>query len=341
MAGEPVEALDALRLACRRFPDEESLSAALADALARSGERDAALAEARRWPGSDWAAALALKLLLREGRLAEAEAFKEKVAVADPGNPHLFELRATRLRQRPEAMLRLCDAVLAHEAGAAHAVYHKAIALAQLGRAAEAAELMGTERFLSIAGLAPPGGDPDSFHAELRAEILANPTLRPDPAGHATRHGLRSGSFPMPGDASGTTLVGAIRQAIESYCGTLSGHHPFVAAMPEQATLTTWAVILAGPGHQELHVHPARWLTGVYYVSAPEGPSRLGAIRIGGLPAWARVEPPWPIREVEPEPGTLLLFPSHVPHETLPTGSRTERISVAFDVAPAAAAIRR
>jgi hypothetical protein len=39
--------------------------------------------------------------------------------------------------------------------------------------------------------------------------------------------------------------------------------------------------------------------------------------------------------EVEPVPGTLLLFPSFVPHETVPPGEGAERISVAFDVAAA------
>jgi hypothetical protein len=87
-----------------------------------------------------------------------------------------------------------------------------------------------------------------------------------------------------------------------------------------------------------LHHHPGCWLTGVYYVSArrddpvAEAP-RPGMIRIGALPAWAGVEPPWPVLEVEPVPGTLLLFPSFVPHETVPPGDGAERISVAFDVA--------
>ena len=109
---------------------------------------------------------------------------------------------------------------------------------------------------------------------------------------------------------------------------------------PARATLTPWALLFRGAGHQQPHHHPGCWMTGVYYVSArcdvprPDSPGP-GVIRIGRLPAWAGVEPPWPVLDIEPTPGTLLLFPSYVPHETLPPGDEAERISVAFDVAAA------
>jgi hypothetical protein len=110
-----------------------------------------------------------------------------------------------------------------------------------------------------------------------------------------------------------------------------------VQARPLRAAMTQWALIFRGAGHQLPHHHPGCWLTGVYYVSArydrpqPGEPLR-GMIRIGCIPEWAGAEPPWDVREVEPVPGTLLLFPSFVPHETVPPGDGGERISVAFDV---------
>ena len=93
-----------------------------------------------------------------------------------------------------------------------------------------------------------------------------------------------------------------------------------------------------GDGHQCLHHHPGRWLTGVYYVGLPDTPpgdadALPGGIVLGGLPDWAGVKPPWPLRRISPKPGLLLLFPSFLPHETLPTGREGERISVAFDIA--------
>jgi hypothetical protein len=338
-AGELDEAESALRRALARLPDHESLHEELAYVLARRGEIEAALACARG-RGAPWATPFAFKLLVRQGRRAETESLEAAVAAARPADPDLLESRAGRCRDDPEKLLSLSEDVLGHDPGAAHALYYKAVALAQLGRGEDAAALMGLDRFLRIAPLpAPPGfGGEEDFRESVRAEILANPGLHRDPAGHATRFGLRTRTFPAAGDRAAAALVGAIRGAIGAYAGALSGDHPFVRARPPRATLTQWALVFSGPGHQLPHHHPGCWLTGVYYVSAHShrpGAPYPGKIRIGGLPGWAGTAPPWPLLEIEPEPGTLLLFPSHVPHETVPPGEGAERISVAFDVAAA------
>jgi uncharacterized protein (TIGR02466 family) len=167
---------------------------------------------------------------------------------------------------------------------------------------------------------------------------LGNPTLHADPVGYASRGGLRTRTFPLESDHAAPALLGAIRTAVSAYSDGLSGEHPFVKGRPERATFTPWALVFPAGGHQRLHHHPGRWLTGVYYVSAagragaPDA-SAAGAIRIGGLPDWAGVEPPWPVLTMSPKPGMLLLFPSSVPHETVPNGAAGDRISVAFDVA--------
>lgn len=325
-----------LKDACRRFPVDEALHAELAQALGRSGQIDAALAHARARPGPAWRPVFAFKLLTRHGRGAEAAVFEPAVAAADPADPDLLEARARRVRNDPQALLRLCDEVLRHDPAAAHGLYHKAVALAQLGRKEEAANLMALDLFLHKQALPPPpglGGEA-AFGAALRGEVLANRTLHPDPAGHASSGGLRTRLFPAPGDRAAPALAASIRAAVSAYAESLTGDHPFVRARPKRATFTPWALLFRAGGRQVLHHHPGRWLTGVYYIGGGEtAPS--GALRVGVLPAWAGVEPPWPVIEVAPIPGTLLLFPSFVPHETVPPGEGAERISVAFDVAEA------
>ena len=335
-AGELEAALRGLEEAHALFPDAEALNAERIAALARVGEVEAALAEARRWSHRSWAAKIALKLLSRHGRQSEAIEFEAAVAEADPADPDLFDCRAARRGHDPEVLLRLCDAVLVHDPGAAHALYQRIVALVRLGRDAEAADLLGLDRFLWAGTVpAPPPfeGDEPGFLAALAEEILANPTLHRDPAGHATSNGLRTGIYPAATDRAAPALVTAIKAAIGAYAERLGGDHPFVRAQPARARFTPWALVFAGTGRQRLHAHPGCWLTGVYYVAAPDGSPRPGAIRIGGLPASAGVDPPWPPVEIEPEPGRLLLFPSFVPHETVPSGSGEVRISVAFDVA--------
>jgi tetratricopeptide (TPR) repeat protein len=326
-AGRPAEAAAALKAAAADFPDEEKLGSALAFASARIGEVETALALAASWRDRPWAPRLAFHLLAERGRFDEAAAWEEEVGRLAPADPDLLECRARRARDDPAALFALSEAALAADPGASHALYYRAVALALLGRPEEAAAIMDVGRFLARSRL----GDP-SLRARVREEIITNPTLRPDPAGHTTRHGLRTLAFPAPGDSAAPALLGLIRGAVGDYAAALSGDHPFVRARPERAALTAWAILLRGRGHQLLHHHPRPWLTGAYYVDAPGGRPRPGAIRIGRLPGWAPIAPPWPVIDIAPEPGTLLLFPSFLPHETLPTESDADRISVAFDV---------
>jgi tetratricopeptide (TPR) repeat protein len=340
-AGEIEEAASLLDRACRRFPEAEELHEERAHALARLGQVEAAL-DCARGREAPWAPVFAFNLLARQGRRSEAVELEPAVAAVSPADPNLLESRAKRARGDPGALLRLSDEVLSHDPGSAQAIHYKAVALAQLGRGGEAAELMALDRFVHIEPLpAPPGfGDDEAFREQVRVEILANPSLHPDPVGHATRSGLRTRHFPAAGDRAATALTDSIRKAVTAYAAALSGNHPFVRARPERASFTPWALLFRGPGHQAAHHHPGCWLTGVYYVSArrdvPRPDAALpGPIRIGILPDQAAGPPPWPVLEVEPVPGTLLLFPAFVPHETVPPGEGAERISIAFDVTAA------
>lgn len=324
-----------LEKACGLFPEHEPLHDARARALAEAGRLDAALSGLRGRARSPRAALTALQLLRRHGRLEEAAAFEAAVAAVLPADADLLECRAARLHDDPAGLLKASEEVLAHEPAAAHGLYYKAVALAQLGRGREAAALMALDRFVDRRPLPTPAGfdSSEAFRAAVAAEIRANPTLHADPVGYATRKGLRTGTFPAEGDRASVALVAALRREVQLYAEGLAGDHPFVAARPVQARFTPWALLLRGEGHQRLHYHPGRWLTGVCYLDAPRGGAGCGALRIGVLPEWAGVEPPWEVMEVEPVPGRLVLFPSYVPHATQPTGSDSERISVAFDVA--------
>lgn len=257
------------------------------------------------------------------------------MAAAFPADADLLECRAARLHDDPAGLLRICDEVLRHDPAASHGIYYKAVALAQLGRGCEAASLMALDRFVVRARPPTPDGfeSGGAFRAAIAGEIRDNPTLHPDPAGHATHKGLRTGVFPARRDRASAVLIRVLRHEVEAYSESLTGDHPFVAARPPQARLTPWALLFREEGHQRLHYHPGRWLTGVFYVEAPAEGAGCGALRIGMLPEWAGVDPPWDVIEVEPIPGRLVLFPSFVPHATRPTNSEAERISVAFDVA--------
>ncbi|HYI39183.1 MAG TPA: putative 2OG-Fe(II) oxygenase [Allosphingosinicella sp.] len=334
-AGQGEEALERLAEACRRFPGDEALHSACASALMRMGRTEEALDRARLWLPAVWAQKLQFRLLIRAGRTERLAELEPALRKADPADPDLIEYRASQLRDAPEALLQACDEILESHPAATHLLYHKALALARLGRSGAAEAVMGLDRFLRIVRLDPPAPyrDEERFRAELANEIRENPTLHSDPAGHATRRGRRTAAFPLPGDSAGAALLEGVRDEVSAYADGLTGDHPFVKARPLEAGLRSWALLFDSRGHQLLHHHPGAWLTGVYYVTAPEAAKRPGALRIGSVPAWLGRPAPWKVVDVEPVPGTLVLFPSFVPHETLPTGSDETRISVAFDVA--------
>ena len=113
----------------------------------------------------------------------------------------------------------------------------------------------------------------------------------------------------------------------------MSGEHPFVQGRPARARLNAWALIFRSRARQDLRCHPDHWVTGVFYVDVPQTGGDGGAIRLGELPAWAGVAAPWPVLTIKPEPGTLLIFPSFIPHRTVPTDVEAPRIAVAFNAA--------
>jgi uncharacterized protein (TIGR02466 family) len=147
------------------------------------------------------------------------------------------------------------------------------------------------------------------------------------------------GGLPHNGEPATGDAIALIRLAVDEYAANLveALDHPFVKGRPQRASLNAWAVVYRGDGHQIAHIHPEGWMSGVYYVSVPRklcekppGSLVLGAMEMEGL----NIDPPWGIREIEPAPGRLVLFPSYVPHATIPTRSADKRICIAFDVEP-------
>ena len=133
-------------------------------------------------------------------------------------------------------------------------------------------------------------------------------------------------------------ILDLIRSAVDAVEADLAEglDHPFVENRPKRARLEAWAVVYPGDGRRILRTFsPDGWLSGVYYVSAPKGAGdnpRGGCLVLGSLNGLS-VDPPWGTRDVLPAPGRLVLFPSYIPHATIPTKSNDARICISFDVA--------
>jgi hypothetical protein len=252
-------------------------------------------------------------------------------------------IRLAARKNELETSIASCQDVLELDPGHTRARYELAIALAMLGRSDEACQLIDLDQFVTVTDLATPAGyeNAKAFEAALVSEISRNPTLRPDPPGKATKSGFQtSANLPRAGEQAISTLLSVVQSTVDRFEEGLKERldHPFVAGRPKRARLKAWAVVYPGDGYQTPHIHPSGWLSGVYYVSMPErcsddlntGHLVLGTFERAGL----TTTPPWGTRNILPVPGRLVMFPSYVPHATIPTRSAAERICISFDVVP-------
>ena len=90
--------------------------------------------------------------------------------------------------------------------------------------------------------------------------------------------------------------------------------------------ISGWAVVLNSKGKQERHIHPDSLVSGVLYLKVPKIVSDKKNIQ-GNLyfPANQKLS-------ITPTVGDLLIFPSYLPHETIPFSSDEERICIAFNL---------
>lgn len=316
LAGQAAKAASRLQALLSRFPGIAAGWQALGNACAAQHRTDDALAAYRR--------ALALEpnlvgtwvnlgvTCLEAGRIVDAgDALRRALALA-PSDPSV--LAAT--------------GVLATRSG----------------DAAMQRVLFAFDALLHAAPLAVPSGfDSDAaFFSALEAQVLAHPTLAADPANKTTREGRQSSNLAAEREgALGAFVAGLHEQlparmdALQQACRAL--RHPAANSLPPRWRLNLWATVLHRGGHQEPHLHPSGWLSGVFYLRSPAcevGPS--GWIEFGPAPAALAGGAMQPLRALAPQQGLLLTFPSYLYHRTVPHADDRLRISLAFDVTPIA-----
>ncbi len=111
---------------------------------------------------------------------------------------------------------------------------------------------------------------------------------------------------------------------------------------PFNIHLWGWSVLIREGGFSAPHIHPNSNVSGVYYVHTGDIAKAKSDIQNAGFLALcdprsrAHV---WPIRghyetvNVPPIEGSMIMFPSHLEHYVIPFRGKTERISIAFNIA--------
>ena len=201
--------------------------------------------------------------------------------------------------------------------------------------------------------------DKERLNPDLITYVLSHPSLEYAPSHHATRQGMHSGDL-LSGDTGIMgRLVTHLWQAARDYTIRVQNkdpNHPLLAYRPKNSRLRIWGVIMGEGGHQVAHIHPAAWLSGVYYpklpnflrehpqsppnTSAPSehnyqpGTDMAGWIEFGRSPDDVYETTPMPTQAFQPIEGRMFLFPGYFYHRTVPYHSPEERISIAFDFVP-------
>ena len=297
--------------------------------------------------------------LQRTGRAGEAiPALERALACVTPDHPRVISvlgrlhaaLALARLRVgSPDGAdaLAACDAWLERRPGDATGLAAKAILLNHLGREEESRALADTGRLAGRFRIDPAPDYPDlaRFNEALARHVTSHPSLTWAPPHNATRDGMHSGELATEPSGPAVILKAWILDCIERYVASFAESEPdhlVVRCRPPYTRMRMWGVVMHAGGHQIPHIHPAAWLSGVYYPEVPDfvsadDPEHRGWIEFGRAPEenFPDVKP-MPVEAIRPEEGLLVIFPAWFYHRTVPYPADARRISVAFDLVPLA-----
>ncbi|WP_428249075.1 putative 2OG-Fe(II) oxygenase [Ferrovibrio sp.] len=206
------------------------------------------------------------------------------------------------------------------------------------GNPQAARQVMDLERFLAVAPLHGPD-DPD---LPLLAAELSGDMLDYHPEYRSIRRGWRRKHLEQVDSAVLRRMFDRLRRMALDYVERLpvDPDNPFLRSRPSNFGLLGWGVVADANTHLVSHLHSQSWINGVYYVAVPPVVADADAV---DKPGWLRVGPAadygftaadgWDERWIQPQPGLVVLMPSHFSHETRPLNRGDERrICVAFEL---------
>ena len=167
-----------------------------------------------------------------------------------------------------------------------------------------------------------------AFLAAIEDYIKSQESLIWDRAGKPTRFGKQSHEI-LNGskDQYINDLSRRLKRHILDYMNT----RPFLVQIASQKNiqyeLSGWAVSLANGGYQKRHIHPEAIVSGVFYIKLSDESRSDNQIQ-GNL----SFPSSHCSRMITPKEGMVVLFPSYLPHETIPLIKDHERVCIAFNL---------
>jgi tetratricopeptide (TPR) repeat protein len=344
--GQLGEAVDAYETAARQAPDEFVAGSKLAKYYVELDRPEAALDACRRGEARGSSAELHFqegRALLKLRRAADARsAFWSAVKANGTHIPALRALLAPMAREPDGAkLLDFCDALPQSSKDTALVRAHRAIALSRIGRSAEALQIVDLDRHVARVAFDPPAqfGLIDQFNRHLADDILAD-RAQAKPASEGFDYN------PAPQFRRSETFLALrefIKSAIDNFLDEARGRglDAVMPPPPKEGHLYESSTVLRGPGHNGEHIHGNAYVSSVYHVLVPESVSsaddNCGALALGLCESYTGgYTPCWGTRYVKPVAGSLVIFPSHIFHDVVPSRTQMPRIAVAADLQPVA-----
>ncbi|PIW26749.1 MAG: hypothetical protein COW30_13405 [Rhodospirillales bacterium CG15_BIG_FIL_POST_REV_8_21_14_020_66_15] len=287
------------------------------------------------------------------GRAADAQALTDRFLKRHPSAHDLHGQMAFAWMRagEPEQAIAAAERALAAGVHPTPSLAMKSAALNDLGRAAEARHLLDFERLIMTRTHGAPAGYQSlaAFNKDLVAYLLNHPSLAYSKLNRSVEHGrgtleLFDGTEHGPALELKKMILAMARDYVARH--PRDPDHPFLADPPKALDVSCWGTVYDREGRQLVHFHPPAWLSGVYYPALPASMKGAAQGRTNNVEGWIefgrafhligdRGDPP--VHLVRPEEGLMVLFPSYFGHQTIPvTSSDEKRVSIAFDLEPAA-----
>lgn len=284
------------------------------------------------------------------GREHEAIKLLRSTHERNPGVPDFMTMISMAYFRAgdPENAALWAEKALEARPGDNTALAYRCMAQNEMGQFDEARSVYDIEGLVMPLAIEPPAGfdSVEAFNAAFVDHIRRHPSLEHSPLNRSLKGGQSTRELLDGDDPAAVGFKATIRAAVDRYCELhpVNADHPFLARRPEKTEIACWANVIERGGFQDVHFHPTSWLSGVYYPKLPSAVSDPDREPEGWLEfgrayymLGAKNEPP--LRLVKPEEGLIVLFPAYFGHRTIPFETDEERISVAFDVMPADAAV--
>ena len=143
-------------------------------------------------------------------------------------------------------------------------------------------------------------------------------------------------------EASFRALAELIKKEFLAYQAKFfSADCALIQAFPTELEFTSsWYVKMQQGGHLNAHVHEIGWISGAVYLAMPKSDGIEGAFEYGthgdDYPLLDQAKlVNFPVAQLLPNVGDIVLFPSSLFHRTIPFNANAERICIAFDLKPA------